>query len=256
MSLSGKRIVVTRAPHQAGELADLLRERGGEPLLYPCIAIAPPEESASLDAALQQAAAGGFDWLVVTSGNTVEALRQRCEALDLSLAGLRTAAVGPATAEAARSVLDLDVQAMPDEHVAEALADSLGMVAGQQILLPQANLARATLADQLAAAGADITVVTAYCTVMGQGGVDLPALLKSGAVDALTFTSSSTVDNCLTRVEQANGETRLLREICAVCIGPKTADTASDAGFTAIVVPDVYTLPGLIVALEAHLGLV
>ena len=62
-TLVGKRVVITRAPHQADELAALLRERGAEALLYPCIDIAPPEDSAALDAALHTAANGGFDCL-------------------------------------------------------------------------------------------------------------------------------------------------------------------------------------------------
>ncbi len=60
--MQGKGIVVTRAVHQAGDLADLLREAGAEPLLYPCIAIQPPDEPSALDEALRDAASGAFDW--------------------------------------------------------------------------------------------------------------------------------------------------------------------------------------------------
>ncbi|MCA9871777.1 MAG: uroporphyrinogen-III synthase, partial [Anaerolineae bacterium] len=86
--LAGKRIVVTRAAEQAGDLDELLRERGATPLPYPCIAIAVPEDAAPLDEALRGLAAGGYDWLVLTSRNAVAILAERLDALDLApLAG-------------------------------------------------------------------------------------------------------------------------------------------------------------------------
>ena len=252
MRLTGKRIAVTRAAHQFGELSDLLRVRGAEPLAYPCISIAPPEDTSLLDAALRDMKT--FDWLVLTSSNTVEALRQQCDALGLSLRGVPTAAVGPATAEAARHVLGVDVQVVPDEHVAESLAEAVAPTPGARIFLPQADLARSTLADQLAAAGAEVTVVTAYRTVLGQGGVNLPALLGDGAVDALMFTSSSTVNNCAIRIEQEGGDGTLLRGVVVFCIGPKTAAAAHEVGFRQVVAAEDYTLFGLVTAMEAHFG--
>lgn len=251
MSLTGRRIVVTRAPHQAGELADLLRERGAEPLLYPCIDIQPPEDTAELDNALREAANGGFDWLVLTSANTVEALRRRCEALGLSLAHTRTAAVGPATAQAAQAMLGVEVEVVPEEHVAEALAQALNIIPGERALLPQANIARDTLRDLLAQAGTDVTAITSYHTVMGRGGVDLPALLAAGEVDAITFTSSSTVTHCVARVRDEDGNKSQLTNVVCACIGPKTAQTAEEAGLTRVLIPQVYTLPGMIESLQA-----
>lgn len=252
--MQGKRIVVTRAAHQAEVLADLLRERGAVPLLYPAIAIQPPQDTTALDNALRQAASGGFDWLVLTSANTVEVLRQRCETLSRSLAKIPAAAVGPATAAAARSALGVDVRIVPDEHVTEALVKALGDVSGRRILLPQANLAQDSLHDQLAQAGADVMVVSAYQTVMGQGGVDLPALLRSGQVDAVTFTSASTVTNCLARLRAEGGDPALLAYVVVACIGPITARTAEAAGLGPVLVPEDYTLAGLVSALLSALA--
>ena len=73
--------MVTQAVHQAPELAGLLAARGAIPLLYPCIAIAPPADPAPLDATLRRAVGGEFDWLVFTSANTVLVLAQRLSAL-------------------------------------------------------------------------------------------------------------------------------------------------------------------------------
>lgn len=247
--MKGKRIVVTRAAHQAAELADLLRAGGAEALLYPCIAIAPPEEPSLLDAAMRTAAEGAFDWLVLTSANTVEALRLRCEALGLSLRGIRTAAVGPVTAEAARESLGADVQLVPEEYIAEALTTALTLAPGTRIFLPQADIARSTLHDGLAAAGAEVTALVAYRTVMGQGGVAANALLKA---DALTFTSASSVANCTARVRAEGGDMQALRVIPAFCIGPQTAAAAREAGFRTVITAQVYTLAGMIESIAGY----
>jgi uroporphyrinogen-III synthase len=171
--MKGKRIVVTRASHQAAELSELLRRRGAEPLVYPCIAIAPPHDPAALDAGLRAAIAGAFDWLVLTSTNTALALAQRLAELGLApaqLDGIAVAAVGPATAAAAQRLLGLPVRVVPETYVAESLAATLRPTSQMRILLAQADLARPILAQELTAAGANVTTVAAYRTVLGSGG--------------------------------------------------------------------------------------
>ncbi|MCZ7544193.1 MAG: uroporphyrinogen-III synthase [Anaerolineae bacterium] len=251
--LAGKRVVVTRAPHQAGALADRLRARGATPLLYPCIDIAPPEDTGPLDSALRQAARGGFDWLVLTSANAVMMLARRLEAQGISptaLNGAPVAAIGPATAEAARDWLGLAVSVMPETYIAEALAGALHLAPGARVLLPQSAIARPTLAEALTAPGADVTAVVAYRNVVGRGGVALPALLAAGEVDAVTFTSSSTAQNFLRRLADEGGASPDLAGVCVACIGPVTAQTARALGLAVAVMPAEYTLEGLMAGLE------
>jgi len=250
--LAGRRVVVTRAPHQADELADLLRQAGAIPILYPCLAIEPPEDLAPLDDALREAAAGYFDRLVLTSANTVLILTQRLSALELSIQGVIAAAVGPKTAQAARDQLGVDVRLVASEHVAEALAQEMAPVAGQRLLLPQSAIARPVLADALAAAGARLTVVQAYRTGLGWGGDPVPALLADDKIDAITFTSSSTVANFLKRLRAEGGDRDDLAGVCLAAIGPVTAETMTTLNLSADVVPGDYTLSGLVAALEAH----
>lgn len=256
--LAGRRVVVTRAPHQAADFAAMLTARGAVPLLYPCIDIDTPEDPAALDAALRDAAAGAFDWLVVTSRNTVMAIDRRLAALGLApeaLAAMRVAAVGPATAEAAAETLGLTADLVPEEHVAEALAAALidATSAGQRILLPQSAIARPVLAEALSEAGLIVTAVPAYRTVTGRGGDDVPALLAAGAVDAVIFTSSSTVDGFLERLAAEGGLRDNLAGVCLACIGPITARTAEGHGLMVHVVPrEDYTLDGLIEGLEGY----
>ena len=255
--LAGRRVVVTQAAHQAHELAGLLTDCGAEALLYPCIAIAPPADPAPLDEALLAAAAGRFDWLVLTSANAVTALAQHLAHLDLpatALARLPTAAIGPATADAAQAHLGRAADLVAEEHQAEGLAAALApqLRAGMHVLLPQADIARPLLATALAATGATVVHVTAYRTVKGQGGVNLPALLADHVVDAVTFTSSSTVRNLAARLAAEGSNPAALEGVCIACIGTVTAATAAEVGLAAAVVAQEQSIEGLVTALESY----
>ena len=255
--LAGRRIVNTRAPHQAGDFDAMLRAQGAEPLAYPCIDLAPPEDASALDGALRAAAAGAFDWLVLTSANTALALARRLADLGLepaALAGMRVAAVGPATAQAAEQMLGVQVDLLPGEYVAEALAAALRDAPGSRVFLPQSALARPVLRDGLTQVGLDVTAVDAYRTVCGSGGEDIPALLRRGEIDAVTFTSSSTVRNFVRRLEAEGGDLRALGGVCIAAIGPVTAEAAADAGLAVDVVPGDHTLEGMVRDLADYYG--
>ncbi len=174
MSLTGRRIVNTRALHQAAALDTVLHNYDAVPIRYPCIAIAPPDDTGELDAALQT----DFDLLVLTSANAVMILDEQLQQLNLTFSGVTAAAVGSATADAARQWLGVDVTTIPDDFSADGLADALTIAPGQRILLPQSAVARPLLRDVLSARGAEVIAVTAYQTVRGRGGVQLLPLLR------------------------------------------------------------------------------
>jgi uroporphyrinogen-III synthase len=246
---------VTQTAHQAPELAALLQAQGAVPLLYPCIAIEPPPDMRELDAALRAAAAGQYDWIVLTSANTVRVLAERAQALGLlpaMWAGVRLAAIGATTNEAANVLMGRSADLVPDESVAEGLANALfGVVQrGQCILLPQADIARPVLAQSLAAAGLDVTPLAAYHTAIGRGGVNLPAQLAT--VDTITFTSSSTVRNLLRRLADEGGDRALLNRTCLATIGPVTAETLRVEALTPTVVAQEQSLEGLVAALVEY----
>ncbi len=247
MSLAGKRVVNTRAIHQAAELDVLLRKRGALPLDYPCIAIVPLDDTAELDHALS---ARAFDLLILTSANTVMILAQRLAALNLSLNGVKAAAVGETTAQTARDQLGAEIALIPDAFSADALADSLTITEGLRIFLPQSEIARPDLAETLQSRGADVTTIIAYRTVRGSGGVDLPALLRDQQVDAVTFTSSSTAQYFVERL-QSEGIANFGGLIFA-SIGAQTTRTAHDCGLTVAVEAQPHTLKGLVDGLAAY----
>jgi hydroxymethylbilane synthase len=259
--LAGRRIVITRAHEQSGPLLAELRALGAEALECPAIAIAPPADYAPLDAALR--ALPGYDWLLFTSANGVRAAFDRMLDLDMRAsdppairlpAGLRVGAIGPATAA---TLAEYGVQAdfVPDTYVAEAVVAQIGDVAGQRILLPRADIARVALAEGLRAKGALVTQVDAYRTVPGAGNPRALALLAGGQVDAVAFTSSSTVRFFLDMLAEAGLDRAAARDALArtqvVCIGPITAATARECGIPVAAVADEYTAAGVVAALRA-----
>jgi len=253
-ALAGRKIVNTRSADQAGEVDDLLRERGAIPISYPCIAVTPPDDRAELDSALDALLAGEFDWLVLTSTNTVRSLAGRLSALDRRVPETptwRTAAIGPATRDAALRALGLAAAVMPETYQASDLAAMIPIEPGQCVLLPQSAIAPADLADTLTAKDATVRVVTAYQTIAGYGGVQLADFLARGEVDAVIFASSSAVDGFVTRLGDEGIGIEAINAIPVVCIGQSTAGTARRHGIVSPVVPDEQTLPGAVCALES-----
>ena len=252
IDLTGRKIVVTRPPHQAIEFESLLAESGAQAVLYPCIDIVLPEELALLDAALQDAADDRFDWLIFTSANTARIVSQRLETLNLVLTDVRTAVIGPKTAAVVEELLDLAVDMTAQNYTAEGLARALQPVAGSHFLLPQSEIARPVLAQALRDHGGEVTTIVAYRTVLGQGGADVPGLLASEEIDAITFSSSSTARNFLTRLENEGGSRRHLDGVCLAAIGPITASTMASLDLPVTLTPEEFTLPSLVAALDAY----
>jgi uroporphyrinogen III methyltransferase/synthase len=256
--LFGRRIVVTRPREQSAELVDTLEGLGALVIEAPTIRIVPPDDFGALDEACAQA--GTFQWIVFTSANGVDYFMQRLQAGpgDIrDLKGVRLCAIGPGTADRlARFGVKVDL--MPSEYRAEAVLDALratGDLAGQRILLPRANIARELLAEELRRSGADVVEVTAYRTVsvdnQRQGEPDIYRMLLDKRVDAVIFTSASTVGSFV-RMIGAEQAADLLRSTAVACIGPVTAEAAAQCQITTSIMPAEYTMAGLVDALVKY----
>ncbi len=261
--LQGWRVVITRSEDRADGLADQLRALGAEPIVYPTIMFAPPEDWGLVDAALQRLLAGAYDWLVLTSVTAVQAVQERLAiltgpALAAALPRLHIATVGPATAAACTELLGISPALVPEKFVAEALAEALAApeagpaqgLQGQRILLANADLARLKLEEMLRAGGAIVERVVVYRTVPARGGVDLPALLAQGQVDVITFTSGSTVRYFVDRIGPA--ALSAAHQVLIACIGPITAEAARSLGLTPTIVARRFTEAGLLEALVEY----
>lgn len=248
--LFGRRVVVTRAAEQASRLSAMIEELGGEAWEFPVIRIIPPSSWEPLDRALDRL--GEYAWMIFTSANGVEYFFRRLEERERDireLAGLKLAAIGPRTREALKE-RGLKVDFMPEEFRAERVAEGMLPLIGEgeRILLPRAAEAREILPQTLREAGVPVDEVPAYQTVTGEGEAErLRELLQGNGVDAVTFTSSSTVRNFLDKL--GPGAAELLRGVTLASIGPITSATLQERGFTPGVEAREYTLPGLIDAL-------
>jgi uroporphyrinogen III methyltransferase/synthase len=255
LPLQGRRIVVTRAREQAESLVQRLRELGAEPLECPAISIAPLEDFSQLDAAI--ARLDSYDWVIFTSVNGVRALVSRLPTAGKSVGDLcarRIAAIGPAT-EAELRAIGCEPAFVPDTYVAEAIIEQIEEVEGRRILLPRADIARHALATGLRERGATVDEVAAYRTVHAGGAGSLAKLLSRGSVDAVTFTSSSTVRYTVEDMVEAGldkmAAIEMLNRTAVVCIGPVTAATATELGLHVSAIAEKYTTEGLVDALVA-----
>ena len=247
--LFGRRVVVTRARAQAGELSRALEALGAEVFEFPTIEIQPPEDFGLLDEAIR--GLDSFDWVVFTSVNGVEAFVERLGRHGLDLRAVprqaKVAAIGPATAGRVEEA-GLRVDVTPEEYRAEALIEALegDSLEGKRVLIPRAKVAREILPEKLREAGAEVVVPPAYESVpSSEGKEQLEKLLEDGEIDCVTFTASSTVENFV-RAFGEEESSQLLSRARVACIGPITAETARRHGIGVDVEADEYTIPGLV----------
>jgi uroporphyrinogen III methyltransferase/synthase len=248
-SLNGRRIVVTRAREQAGDLVRALEAHGAVPVLAPVIHIQPLDNLGPLRAAL--AGLSVYTWVVFTSQNTVHIVFDRLVAWGLTsrvFASTAVAAIGSATA-AALAQRGISPSMVPDEFVGEALAEALvaqagGNLSGVRILIPSAADARDALAAGLRKHGAEVEVIPVYRTVPAQTDLrELAAEISAGRVDAVTFTSSSTVR---TFMDLVGRDIATSGRFVAATIGPITASTARELGLHDVIEAEPHTVPGLV----------
>jgi len=249
--LSGVRVLVGRARHQAGALSDGLRELGANVIEIPFIEIRPPRSYKPLDTALKNIS--DYDWLILTSVNGVEAVFERMEKLQFTntaLKNLNIAAIGPATKKAIEK-RGLKVNVVPEEYVAESVVKSLrDQVKGQHVLLARAKVARDVIPRELRKLGAGVDVVEAYETVIPKSSrVKLRSALNNleRRPNVITFTSSSTVRNFCALLGKM--PPHALHGIKLASIGPVTSATLRELDLQVNIEAEQYTIPGLIEAI-------
>ena len=267
-SLSGVRVLVGRARHQASALSSGLKVLGAEIIEIPFIEIRKPRTYKPLDTALQSIT--DYDWLILTSANGVDVLSARMKRLEIapaSLLDLQIAAIGPATAEEINK-MGLKVAVVPERYVAESVVDALrGQVKEKRVLLARAKVARDVIPRELRKMGATVDVVEAYNTITpASSRKQLQAVMRDPRhrPHIICFTSSSTVRNFVAllnsgqRNPPAHRKLRsdapipqFLADIRFASIGPITSATLREFGFPVNIEATEYTIPGLIWAISA-----
>jgi uroporphyrinogen III methyltransferase/synthase len=243
--LAGRTVLVTRPAEQSVELVRRLRRLGAMAIVAPTIAI-EPARSAALTAALRDLSAGRFAWITLTSRATVEMLASRLDSP--SAVRAKVAAIGEGTSAAFRAWARRTPDLMPTTFTTAGLARAFPRGAGR-VLCARADIAPAGLEDAIGAKGWSVLRVDAYRTRLARSlPADARAALRDGGVDAITFTSASTVRGFVGAMGVVRGNPKV------VSIGPVTAREAREHGLRVSAVARPHTIEGLVAALERVLG--
>jgi uroporphyrinogen III methyltransferase/synthase len=247
--LMGKRIIVTRARHQASHLVENLTCLGAECLSFPTIEIIPPDDYTEIDKAI--ATLSSYNWIVFTSVNGVFFFFKRLfeSGYDVrALNNLKTASIGPATAEKLLE-FGLNSDIVPKHYRAESVIDAFSdiEIKNAKILLPRAGIARPILPVELAKMGAHVDEITVYNTIIPDLEKEklISELSSHKKIDMITFTSSSTVTNFKNMLSSENFNNDILKKITMASIGPITTETAKKEGFNIEISAETFTIQGL-----------
>ena len=249
--LSGKRVVITRPKTHCQQFANLFQIEGAIPICIPVIEISALEDTQTFDQALGKLT--DYDWLVLTSANGVKAVFTRLKVLRIHAfpETLKIACIGPKTASTLEAQ-GIQADFVPDEYIAEAILPGLGNLDGLKVLLARADIARPDLPDAIRAGGGTADDICAYQTLPAKPDKDGLVELTKG-VDVLTFTSPSAVENFFqVMIEEGLDPLNLPGAPITACIGPITAKAAQNKGYQVRVIPDEYTIEGLLDAIKDY----
>ena len=254
MSLTGKRILVTRSEDQAEELAALIRGRGGVPVLFPTIRLVPPDDSRPLDDAL--ARLSSFNWLLFASANAARFFCARAaeRGIPAPPEGVRVACVGPGTArELGRSGLTVHLTA--ERHTAEGLVAALRRegVAGKRFLLPRAGEGRDVIPAEIGREGGFVETVVVYRNGLPARDEAAAREIAASPPDVCTFASPSALRNFFLLLGERDAAETLSRSRIAV-IGEVTARAVEERKLPVDIMPEKYTLLGMVEAIDRRLS--
>ncbi|WP_392543196.1 uroporphyrinogen-III synthase [Oryzobacter telluris] len=253
--LFGWQVLVPRTKEQSGSMTARLEHHGATASVVPTISVEPPRTPQQLERAVKGMVTGRYEWVGFTSVNAVRAIREKFDEFGLdarSFAGLKVAAVGGVTAQALRD-WGINPDLVPEgEQSAKGLLEEWppydqDLDPINRIFLPRADIATETLVAGLQENGWEVDDVTAYRTVRATPPpAPVRDAIKSGAFDAVLFTSSSTVRNLVGIAGKPHPTT------VVACIGPATAKTAEEHGLRVDVLAPEPTAEVLVDALADH----
>jgi uroporphyrinogen-III synthase len=241
--LAGRTVLVTRPIDRSDALVRALEQRGATAIVAPAIEIVP-SRTAALVRALSELADGRFEWITITSPAVVEVLAARLRPRDVQA---KVATVGEGSGDAFLRWARREPDLVPRAFTTAALARAFPRGAGR-VLCPRADIAPEGLEAALSAKGWTPTRVDAYRTRLPRSlPPEARAALREGRVDAVTFTSASTVRGFVGALGPVRGSPKV------VCIGPVTAREARERGFRVSAVARPHTVEGLVAAVERAL---
>ena len=167
--LGGRGILLLRPGALAAAIARRVRERGGEPLIFPVMEIQPPSDTARLAGIIDRL--DGASLAIFISPTAVERGMAHVRLYRDWPAGLRVAAVGPATAAALarRGFRDVIVSAEGADSEALLARAELAAVRDSTVVIFRGEGGRPVLGDALRARGAQVEYAECYRRVRPQG---------------------------------------------------------------------------------------
>lgn len=241
--LAGKTVLLTRPAEQAAELVRPLERRGARVILAPAIELVP-SRSPALKRALRELSEGAYAWITLTSPRTVEILAANLRPREVRA---KVAVVGEGTAEAFRRWARREPDLVPRTYTTLGLARAFPRGSGR-VLCPRADVAPEGLEEAVERKGWSPERVEAYRTRLARSlPKEAREALRRGEVDAVAFTSASTVRGFVRALGAVRGNPKV------VCIGPVTAREARAHGLRVTAVANPHTMAGLVAALERAL---
>jgi uroporphyrinogen-III synthase len=225
-------IAITRPADQAETLAELVRDAGGTPILFPLLAIAPLNDYAAFDAIVDRL--DDFDWAFFISSNAVQHGIQRVLSRRQLPPRLRYAAVGPATAAQLQQFGVADVLIPADRFDSESLLNLAEMhdVAGKRCVVFRGVGGRELLADTLRQRGAQVEFAECYRRINPNPDArELTRMWQNGRLQAIVVTSSEALRNLL---EIAGDKADWLRATPVFVNHARIAEYAREQGLQAI----------------------
>lgn len=236
--MNSKLLAITRKDADAQEFSRLVISEGGETILLPTIDVVPkgPEVIAEFISLMKERK---YDYCVFMSPRAVDVLfdlavkLNKVQELIFALNSSIIVAVGPKT----KSGLirhGVDVKMMPEEYSSQGLVHLFSKmnndtIKGKKIIIPRSEKSKEFIRNALSHLGLTIDelflydVKTSYTTTIWE---DFVALLKQRKVDAIIFTSTSTVQSFFEIMQTLSYNTHsLLSNVNAIiAIGPATSE--------------------------------
>ncbi len=258
MPLLGKKVLFTSPRHYAGSLASLLVERGARPIWMPTIAIYPVDDYTEFDRALRQL--DQYDWVGITSIMGSQAFVNRVQALGLGAEGAKKARIAAFRQDAIPlSQLGIEADLIPPVNYPSTMIEEIAKLGpkGGRVLVPVPEVHGVAepfvipeFISELERIGMVPERIAVYATHATHEGNDwASAMLENGEIDVTLFTSSAEIFSVLNLIQN---KVELLNRNTVAYMGGYTAKTGRQYGINVDIIPEVFSMPGVVEALEAY----
>jgi uroporphyrinogen-III synthase/AcrR family transcriptional regulator len=248
LPLKNKTIIITRTVEQSNESASELTKYGAKVIVFPTLEIVPPSNWDEFDSIISSQ--DKIDFIIFTSAHAVQMFNQRCNELKIKInfSTKKVVAVGNKTSSVCEKY-NIPVDVIPERFSSEGVVEMLAKfnLNKKVVFIPRSAIGREELPRGLKELGAVINSVPVY-------NVSLPTKeniknnldkLNSSNPDLFIFTSPSTFENFLQILNVIN-PAEYFKGYDIAAIGPTTKTAIENRRVKVSIMPDEYTIEGLI----------